>query len=253
MFNPMTLEGRRILITGASSGIGRACAIMASQLGADVVLVGRRGGALAETQAQMDRPQDHQCVCWDFAQQGDITPLLQEATRVGKLSGAVYSAGICSAIPLKMLSEQRALEEMMVNWLGFLSLMKGATKARFAAAGFSAVAISSISASVGWRGIAVYSGTKGALSASIRSLAMELANRQIRVNAVCPSNIQTPMFDQVAREINSEAQLQALLLRQPLGLGKPEQVAAAVCFLLSDAASFITGVNLPVDGGYLAQ
>ena len=82
---------------------------------------------------------------------------------------------------------------------------------------------------------------------------MELAPKGIRVNAVCPSNIRTPLFESGASDMNDESSLQELMKKQPLGLGAPEQVAWPACFLLSDASSFITGVNLPVDGGYLAQ
>ena len=87
----------------------------------------------------------------------------------------------------------------------------------------------------------------------MRALATELAPRGVRVNAVCPSNVQTPMFEAGAGRLLDAASQAALLKRQPLGIGRPEQVARPICFLLSDAASFITGVNLPVDGGYLAQ
>lgn len=91
------------------------------------------------------------------------------------------------------------------------------------------------------------------MSAAVRALALELAPKRIRVNAVCPSNIKTPMFDNLAGDVNDEKAIEELKSKQPLGLGTPDQVAYPVCFLLSDAASFITGTNLPVDGGYLAQ
>jgi NAD(P)-dependent dehydrogenase (short-subunit alcohol dehydrogenase family) len=91
------------------------------------------------------------------------------------------------------------------------------------------------------------------LSAAVRSLAIELAPKGVRVNAICPSNVKTPLYDAGAAEINGEEALNSLLSRQVLGLGMPEQIAEVAAFLLSDASSFITGVNLPVDGGYLAQ
>jgi NAD(P)-dependent dehydrogenase (short-subunit alcohol dehydrogenase family) len=87
----------------------------------------------------------------------------------------------------------------------------------------------------------------------VRALALELAGKNIRVNAVSPSNIKTPLYESGAEDVNTEESLKRLMENQPLGLGTPEQVALPVCFLLSDAASFITGVDLPVDGGYLAH
>lgn len=253
MFNPMALNGKRILVTGASSGIGRACAVMAAKLGAETVLVARRPEALEETRQLLAEPTRHQCVTWDFASGEDLGPLMRQATERGKLSGLVHAAGIGPAMPIGMLDVIEARRVMEVNWLSFLGLMRFCSKKRTAEEGFSAVAVSSIAADVGWGGVAVYAGSKGAVSASVRALSAELAPKKIRVNAVCPSTIRTPMFESVEREMNDAGALAMKLKRQPLGLGEPEQVAAAACFLLSEAASFITGVNLPVDGGYLAQ
>ena len=117
----------------------------------------------------------------------------------------------------------------------------------------SVVAISSVSAMAGWRCGALYSGTKGALSSTVRSLALELISKKIRVNAVLPSNINTPMFDTLSSTVQDEEGKRRLRDAQPLGVGEPVDVAHAVTFLLSDAARFITGSNLVVDGGYLAQ
>ena len=112
--------------------------------------------------------------------------------------------------------------------------------------------MSSVSSTAGWAGGSLYAGSKGALDAAVRALAVELAPRRIRVNSVCPSHVRTPLFESLTSGMD-EAARRALIARQPLGLGEPEQVASAICFLISDAASFITGVSLPVDGGYLAQ
>lgn len=252
--NPLvTLEGKRILVTGASSGIGRACAVMAAELGASVTLVARRAEALEETRQLMVAPERHRCLAWDFASGQDVAPLFADILKDGKLNGLVHAAGIGPAMPLAAIDMQEAKRVMEVNCLSFLALMKQCAKKRVAEPRFSAVAISSVSALAGWMGITVYAGSKGALSATVRALAIELAPRGIRVNAVCPSNIKTPMFDAVTGDVNDSEGIDRVLAKQPLGLGEPEQVAAPVCFLLSEAASFITGVNLPVDGGYLAQ
>ncbi|MCR5752136.1 MAG: SDR family oxidoreductase [Kiritimatiellae bacterium] len=244
------LTGKRVLITGASSGIGRACAIEAASLGASVILSGRREDALQETLGMMECPSSHQIIAGDI---GDSVFVKQLMDSSGKLEGLVHAAGVCPAVPVGVIDSAALVDSMRINYFAFMELMKYCSKKRYSNEHFSAVAVSSVSAEVGWSCGALYSGSKGAISAAIRSLALELAPKGFRVNAVCPSNIKTPMFDSLAGEMNDEAGLAALKAKQPLGIGSPEQVAKPVCFLLSDAASFITGVNLPVDGGYLAQ
>ena len=247
--NPISLQQRRILVTGASSGIGRACAVMASQLGATAVLTGRREAALEETRS-LCQGDGHMIIPGDIASSDFISELVN---RAGKIDGLVHAAGIGPMCPVGMLTGDQIESVMRTNYYSFLELMKHYSKRKFRNERMSVVAVSSISAMSGWGGVVVYCGSKGALSSSVRALAMELAPKGVRVNAVCPSNIRTPMYETGASDMNSEESLRELLKKQPLGLGEPEQVALPVCFLLSDAASFITGVNLPVDGGYLAQ
>ena len=246
----MNLQHKRILITGASSGIGRACAVMAAELGAEVILTARRKSALDETVKLLSANAVSQTVVGDITDSAFVTQLADAA---GKIDGLVHAAGIGPMCPVGMLTPEYIDSVMKTNYLSFLELMKFYSKKKYRADRLSVVAVSSVSALAGWGGVVVYCGSKGALTASVRALALELAPKGVRVNAVCPSNIKTPMYDAGSVAMNSEESLKALLAKQPLGLGLPEQVAAPVCFLLSDAASFITGVNLPVDGGYLAQ
>ena len=227
MTNPMSLEGKRILITGSSSGVGKACADLCAELGADIVPMSRRD-----------------CNC-DLSDIDNIAPKVSELLGDKRLDGLVHSAGIAPMAPLGMFNQEEIRRAFEINYLAFLELVKCCTKMRVRNPDFSIVGVSSVSAAVGWAGGSVYCGTKGALSATVRSLAIELAPKRIRVNAVCPSNIDTPL--------HTDSLSENLSKYQPLGLGKPMQVANAVAFLLSDAASFITGVNLPVDGGYIAQ
>lgn len=243
------LTGKRILVTGASSGIGRACAVCAAELGACVVLTGRRADALRETLG-LCAGTGHQTVAGNVSSPDFVAAL---AERAGRIDGLVHAAGTAPMCPVGMLERDAVDAVMGVNYYAFLELMKHFSKKKYRGERLSVVAVSSVSAAVGWAGGAAYCGSKGALSASVRALAVELAPKGVRVNAVCPSNVRTPLYAAGAAEVNGEEALRELVKRQPLGLGEPEQVAWPVCFLLSDAASFITGVNLPVDGGYLAQ
>lgn len=248
--NLLDLTGKRILITGASSGIGRACAVLCSELGASVILTGRRPDALAETLRLMKNQSMHIVFPCDICDSLAVSDLVRVS---GKLNGLVHAAGIAPMCPIGFIDDEHIQSIMRTNYFAFLELMKHYAKAKNRSNPLSVVAVSSVSALAGWGGGVVYCGSKGALSASVRALAMELASKGVRVNAVCPSNIRTPLYVAGAEDMNGQDSLKALMAKQPLGLGEPEQVASAVAFLLSDAASFITGVNLPVDGGYMAQ
>lgn len=244
-----SLVGKRLLVTGASSGIGRATAILASQLGATLVLTGRRADALEETRCAC-APGEHLTIAGDLGSTEFVASLCVQA---GKLDGLVHAAGISPICPIGVTDETVLNSALEVNYLAFCRLMRVYSGRSHRNGSFSAVVVSSVSSSVGWSGGAAYCGSKGAVSATVRALALELATKGVRVNAVAPSNIRTPLFESGAAVVNDEAEMKALLMKQPLGLGEPIQVAAPICFLLSEAASFITGAELPVDGGYLAQ
>lgn len=253
MNNPMSLEGKRILITGASSGIGASCAQVVAELGATVVLVARRKDKLEEVRQTLECPDRHMVLPCDLTTRSDIAGMVAQAVVAGKLDGVVHAAGLGPMLPIGLLSDDHVNSVFSTNYFAFLELMKHCSKLKVRNAGCSFVAISSVSAMAGWAGGAVYCGSKGAVSASVRALALELAPKGMRVNAVCPSNIKTPLYDAGAADINDDDALKKIIAKQPLGLGEPRQVADVVAFLLSDASSFVTGANIPVDGGYLAQ
>lgn len=246
---PFDLSGKRFLITGASSGIGRACAIAASSMGASLVLTARNDDALEETRQQC-RSGEH------IIFSGDITNadfIIELVTRSGKIDGLVHAAGVAPMCPTAVLTRNELESSFQINYFSFVELMRFYARQKYRNKAFSAVVISSVSALIGWPGGVAYCGSKGAVSASVRAMALELAPKGVRVNAVCPSNIRTPLYLSGAVEVNDDVALQELIKKQPLGLGEPEQVAWPVCFLLSEAANFITGIDLAVDGGYLAQ
>ena len=250
--NPMSLVGRRVLVTGASSGIGRATAVLAAALGADVVLTGRRADELERTRSGMERPDSHLAVVGDLADASFADELAAKSVASGRLDGFVHAAGACAVVPVGLVNPARLADSLAVSYGAFMLLMRRLTARNAANPGFSAVAVSSVSAEAGWPGGSLYSGCKGALNAAVRSMAVELAPKGMRVTAVCPSHVRPPLFDALTAGAD-EASVAALAAKQPLGLGAPEQIASVVCFLLGGASSFVTGACIPVDGGYLAQ
>jgi NAD(P)-dependent dehydrogenase (short-subunit alcohol dehydrogenase family) len=251
MLNPMDLTGKRILVTGASSGIGRACAILASELGAAVILVGRNQVRLDECMASLSGS-GHIVVSQDLADLESIRTIFDTICHDGrKLEGFVHAAGICPSVPVQSTSIEQMRSAMTINYFAFLELVKQFSKRKVSTGG-SVVAISSVSSYVGWSGGSLYCGTKGAIDSSVRALALEMVPKNIRVNSVVPSNIRTPIFESFC-SLNDNEHMRQIVAKQPLGIGEPCDVAHAVAFLLSDAARFITGTQLVVDGGYLAQ
>ena len=251
MNNPMDLTGRRILVTGASSGIGRACAVTAASLGARTVLVARDQRRLEATLGMLTG-QGHLVVPCDLGKLDDIASAFDIACKEGdKLDGLVHAAGIGPATPIQVVTPRVMNEVMTTNFFSFMEMVRLFTKKRFSNGG-SIVAVSSVSGVVGWQGVSLYGASKGAIDSAVRALAIELAPRGFRVNSIVPSNIQTPMFDAIIA-VGGETARDQIAAKQPLGLGEPEDVANAAAFLLSQASRFITGTQLVVDGGYLAQ
>lgn len=186
----------KMLVAGASSGIGRAVAIMAAERGAQCVLAARREDELEKTRSLMASPEKHQVVPIDFGDSlGLDLSLMRLFTQEGPFDGVVFSVGQCPVLPLSRLDQEAFEGTMRVNCYGFVALMKA-----FAARGAhvdhdaAAVAVSSISAQEGWAGGIAYCASKGALSAVARALAVELAPKNIRVKAIEPAYVLTQMF-----------------------------------------------------------
>ena len=243
-YNPYTLSGKRILVTGASSGIGRSTAVECAKMGAKVIVTGRNAERLQETCNQL-AGEGHMMVVADLSKPEDIDTLVSAA---GCVDGIVNNAGFTVTKPIPFIRAEVLEQILQVNTIAPIMLLKGLLKRKSLGKGASIVFTSSLSGigkvSVG---NSMYASSKGAISAFVRGAARELADKGIRVNAVCPGMVDTGILD--AGTISPE-QLEKDRLRYPLKrYGRPEDVAWAIIYLLSDATSWMTGVNLIIDGG----
>jgi NAD(P)-dependent dehydrogenase (short-subunit alcohol dehydrogenase family) len=251
--NPYTLDGKTIIITGASSGIGRQCAIFCSQMGAKVVLIARNIERLHETRSNLTQPNRHIVINVDLNFFEAVEAILgQNRKEIGNVDGIVHCAGISTTLPLRMINEDHLHRFFQTNVNAAINLTKLLSKRAFMPSGGSIVFMTSVMGVVGEAGKTVYSLTKGALVAGAKSLAIELAAKKIRVNCISPGVVVTPMSANAVYSKNDDS-LERIKSNHPLGLGQPEDVGNACVFLLSDAARWITGTNLIVDGGYTAR
>ena len=251
--NPMSLEGRTILITGASSGIGRETALLVGELGARVSLVARNVERLSETASALDQTKGHVFVARDLVDVSGIPAWMKAlAQETGPIHGLVHSAGVHSSRPIRYLTPDHLAEVMNVNLGAALGLVKGFCQKGVAATGGNVVFVSSVAGLVGQPGVSAYAASKGALVSVARSLAMELARDGLRVNCVAPGIVRTEMSSRMQGMLTAQ-QFSAIEALHPLGLGTTRDVASAIAFLLSGAARWITGTVLTVDGGYTAQ
>lgn len=250
MYNPYSLEGKTILVTGASSGIGRATAIECSKLGATLVITARNEERLKATFDELDNSfgQVHQMILADMSSVNDIENLVSS---LPLLDGLSSNAGMAIGNkPIKFINEDEMLMMMQTNAFSHVSLTKLLSKKKKLNKNSSCVftvSIGGIKSCVS--GSALYGMTKGALDAFVRYAAIEMASRGIRCNSICPGMIETPLTAPTGSVTEEDMQKDAAsyLLKR---YGQPEEVARAIAFLISDASSFITGTSLIVDGGY---
>ncbi len=245
-YNPFTLEGKVILVTGASSGIGKAAAIECSKAGAKVILTARNEERLKETHDQLaDAENQPDWISADMQKDEDILSLVEQ---LPVLDGVICNAGISINVPIAFIDREKIQQVLDVNTIAPILLTRQLIKKKKVAKGGSIVFTSSIS---GNNTVTVahemYSASKTAITGFMRNAALDLAVKGIRCNAVHPGMINTPM---VHSGKYSEEQLQKDMDNYPLHrFGEPEEVAYAMIYLLSDAAAWVTGHSLVIDGG----
>lgn len=248
--NPMDLTGKTILVTGASSGIGRAAAVLCAQLGAKVIASGRDQQRLDETKSRLEGD-DHIALAQDLSCQDGLEPFVKEIVSLaGKLDGLIHCAGIPGVMPLKALSRSRLENIMAVNFYAFVELVRQFGKRRYSRDGASIVGISAALIRRPRPYELAYIASKAALEAAVPVMAMELKERKIRVNCVSPGAVKTEMLERLAEEFDNRNMLEREAQSSILGWQSPEEIAKVCAFLMSDAASAVTARIVPADGGF---
>lgn len=238
------------LVTGGSSGIGRAISLKLNSLGASVISVARNKENLGKSQELSSNPDNYHIEIIDLVDDVDSLPKWLDSIveKYGKLKAMALSAAYTSVEPISICKIQNARDIFNVNYFANLALMKGFSKKKNNIGHLSNILIiSSMISEIAIPGTVNYSASKGAINSAVRTLAVELARYGTRVNAISPGHIRTNLVND--KKINIDDYYKKIEPNYPLGLGKPEDVANLACFLMSDLASWITGVNYTIDGG----
>jgi NAD(P)-dependent dehydrogenase (short-subunit alcohol dehydrogenase family) len=245
------LQGKNIVITGASSGIGRCIAIECSKVGANVFLLARNQERMEQTFSELS-PGNHRMAVVDLKEvaglENIVSSLLYDNCQV---HGMVHAAGAIFTSPFSMTRPKHFESLFTINVIAGFELARILSQKKYCDPqwGGSYVFISSVSAIHGQQGLTAYASSKGALLSGVRSLALELITRKIRVNAISPGIVRTPMSDTLFDSIPEDA-VNLLQEQHPMGFGEPIDVAMPCIFLMSEAGRWINGHNLVLDGGY---
>ena len=244
MVNPFSLENKTILVTGASSGIGRATALLCAGMGAKMIVAGRNQARLEETYAQLEGD-GHLTSCFDMSDELAVDATI---SAMPVFDGIAFCSGIANMNPFQFVSREELEWVFDANFVSPVMMASKLLKAKKLQKGSSMVFVSSIDGpKVVHAGNSVYSASKNALVGVARNMAIDLAGKKIRVNCVLPGTTDTPMI----RTANvTEEMLRETAKTLPMKrFARPEEIANAIAFLLSDASSYVNGTELVVDGG----
>jgi NAD(P)-dependent dehydrogenase (short-subunit alcohol dehydrogenase family) len=244
-YNPFTLENKSILVTGASSGIGKSIAVETSKMGARLVLVDRDQEGLNNVLLEVSGD-GHAVFCCDLRLENEIITLTEKSIAI---DGLVHCAGIGLTLPFKFTSSEELNRVMVINFRAPVLLTQQLLKKKKINKNGSIVYLSSIDGVVtGHVGNSIYAASKGAIVGMAKTQAIELAMQKIRVNCILPGRVETPL---IKRENISEEQVQKNKELYPFKrYAKPEEIAYYAIYLLSDASTYTTGSNLIIDGGF---
>jgi NAD(P)-dependent dehydrogenase (short-subunit alcohol dehydrogenase family) len=243
--NAFDLKGKTILVTGASSGLGKQTAITASEYGAKVIVTGRNLSRLDDTFRSL-AGEGHMQFAADLTVQADIDRLVAS---LPQLDGLVHSTGISELAPAQFITEEVISKTFRISFDASVLLTAGILRKKKLTKGNSSIVfISSISTRYPFVGGAMYISAKAALEAYARVLALELASRGTRVNCIAPAFVRTPMLDETAENFSQEA-VDKIEQRQLMGLGDPVDVANTIIFYLADASKWVSATNLILGGG----
>lgn len=246
MKNPLSLQGKHILVTGASSGMGKVFSKMIAAQGGKVTLLARNVERLNDTWKSLDGEGHQVCVC-DLTDEDQLNAAVDG---MGPVDGIVLCAGINEFVPVKFVKQEKIERMFQTNYFSQLILVQKLLKKKRVNKGASIVFISSVSSVLGVQGTLLYASSKGAINSAVRVLASELASQKIRVNAILPGIVKTEMLS--GTNI-SEEEFTKQEEQYPLGLGMPEDVGHAVLFHLSDSSRWLTGQCMILDGGLTLQ
>lgn len=243
MYNPFTLEGKTILITGASSGIGRRTAIECAKMKATLIITGRNSERLQQTYHELEGD-GHQWLVADLTNHHEIKTLVSACS---SLNGVFLCAGVTDTTPVKFMTAEKINRVLDINLISPMLLLKELLTQKKLQKGASLVFMSSMGATQVAPGLGIYAASKRGLNAVMHTVALELATRKIRANSIMPSMVKTELLDTLSSL--SQEDLAKDEARYPLGYGQPEDIAYAAIYLLSDASRWITGTELHMDGG----
>lgn len=243
--NPFSLENKTIFVTGSSAGIGKAIAIGCANMGANLIITGRDVSRLKETIKELNVNSDNNYISADLLVDSDLDKLVDS---LPVLDGIVFNAGIVKTVPVSHVKKSQIQDVIDVNFISSVILIQKILREKKIKKGGSICFISSVASNYVNIGNSLYSASKGAVNSFTKALALELASKKIRVNAILPGFIETKILENSNIDEDS---IKEHLKKYPMGtFGKAEDIANAVIYLLSDASKWTTGSLMTVDGGY---